>query len=496
MRAAGLLAAGVAAVVAFAALLGGCAADSVVEPPPRATDAVVVPQLPSHISLPVEVDVAVLTRAIEAALPRRLWAIEQRGQRCVPPQRVRVLGRSVAVTPAIRCDILGEVRRGPITLRGEGRDIVIDLPLNATVRAERVAGTALRESASGSAMAQARIRLTLSDQWQPRGVVRLNYRWREAPHMLFLGQRIEFADDVDARLAPVVRELERALPRELARLDVRPKVERVWRQAFTTLSLNADNPPVWMRLTPQRLSFGGYRITGRTMTLDIGMAAVTETFVGPRPGAQAPTPLPPLARLERAEGLRLFVPVIADYAELEPVIARALQKRARRPFVLPGFGPVMAEFGRVRAYGTGKGRIAVGLTLSAQRVGATGAPTQGVVWVTARPVNQPGSLTVGFADLQMAGSTNKASRNLLLRLAQYPPVAEQIAGALTQNFARDFAELRGKIDRAIVNERQGDFLIRARLARIETGELRAAGQGLYLPVNASGTAEVVFRPGR
>lgn len=484
--------------LALAALvsLAGCTSDSVVEPPQRATDAVEVPQVPSQLSVPVEADIGLLTRAIEAALPRRLWSIDKRGERCVPPQRVRVFGESVPVTPVIRCDIVGEVRRGAVRLRGEGRDIIVELPLNATVRAERVAGTALRESATGSAMAEAHIRLDMTEQWQPRATVRLNYRWRQPPTVEFLGQRIAFAEDVDAKLAPVVRDLERALPRELAKLDLRPKVERVWRQAFTSLSLNRDNPPVWMRLTPQRLAFGGYRITGRTLTLDIGMEAVTETFVGPRPEPKPPTPLPPMARMGRAEGLGLFVPVIADYAELEPVIAEALQKRAQRPFVLPGIGPVMAEFGRVTAYGTGEGRVAVGLALSVQRQGANGAPTQGTVWMTARPVNEPGSLTVGFADLVLVGSTNKASRNLLLQLAQYPPVAEEIAAALTQNFTRDFIELRGKIDRAIVNERQGDFLIRARLDRIETGQLRAAGQGLYLPLRAQGTAEVLFRPGR
>lgn len=482
--------------IALGLLLIGCTSDTAVEPPPRATDAIAVPQVPSHIAVPVEADIGLLTRAIEAALPDRLWTINERNKRCVPPQRVRIFGESVPVTPAIRCDIVGEVRRGAVRLRGEGRDIIVELPLNATVRAERVAGTRLHETATGSAIAEARIRLTLNPDWHPAATVRLGYRWRQAPHVDFLGERIEFARDVDAKLAPVIRDLERALPRELAKLDLRPKVDRVWRQAFTVLSLNGENPPVWMRLTPQRLSYGGYRINGRTLTLDIGMDALTETYVGPKPEAKAPTRLPALARLDRRQSLDLFVPVVADYAELEPVIAEALQKRSRRPFVLPGFGPVMADFKTVRAYGTGEGRIAVGLRLSAQRVAESDQPTEGVVWVTARPVNAAGSLTVAFSDLQMVGATNKASRNLLLQLAQYPPVAEEIAKALTQNLTRDFNELRGKIDRAIINERQGDFLIRARLSEIETGGLRAAGQGLYLPLRAQGTAEVVFRPER
>ena len=183
--------------------------------------------------------------------------------------------------------------------------------------------------------------------------------------------------------------------------------------------------------------------------------------------------------------------MIADYAQLEPVLQKALAKRAQRPFELPGIGPVVARFDKVTGYGTTGGRIAVGLTIAARpRNGTT--ETHGLVWLTARPVNAPGSQRVHFEQLAVSGETDRIEGDLLVRLVQSPGVAETLAESLTQNFTHDFDKLLGKVRRAIVQKRAGDFVIRADIADVRTGELKAAGQGLYLPVWATGTARVEY----
>src|SRR3546814_10598175 len=116
-------------------------------------------------------------------------------------------------------------------------------------------------------MAHARITLDLTADWQPRATVDLSYDWTHPPGIDFLGQRITFTDQADEKLRPVVRDLERSLPRELARLDVRSKLDHLWRQAFTSIDLNAENPPVWARITPRALSYAGYRSEEHTSEL-------------------------------------------------------------------------------------------------------------------------------------------------------------------------------------------------------------------------------------
>lgn len=476
--------------------LGGCKelAKTSADAPVRATDKIVPPRESSLISVPVDADVSVLTTALERDIPRTLWSINQRLDKCVDSQRVKVFGKNIAVTPKLGCTIVGTVTRGPIRLRGAGRDFLVDLPIHAVIRARDVGGIIKQETATGNAMAHARVTLNLGSDWQPRSTVNLTYDWTTTPGIDFLGQRITFADQANQKLAPVVAQLERTLPRELVKLKLRGQVANAWAQAFTVLNLNRENPPVWAKITPQKLSYGGHEIVGRTLRFKLGMEALTESYVGARPDVPKPTPLPAPSRTTAGNTLRFFIPVTADYAELEPVIMRALQKRAQRPFDLPKLGPVMAEFRQVQAYGTESGRIAVGLTITAHPADRPRGEMSGIVWLTALPVNEANTRTVQFSDLKVTGDTNRVGGDTLLTLANSPGVTDTIAESLTQNFDKDFAELIGKIERAIVANRQGDFVINARMSRVETGQLKAAGEGLYLPVWVNGDARVAYRP--
>ncbi len=482
-----------AVLVAAAVTIIWLSRDTTVEPPPRVDDAVETPKQASLIAVPIETDISALSRALEKAIPRTLWTIDRHLDTCVAARRVRLFKRSVKVTPDIGCTVTGTVTRGAVRLRGEGEDIIVDIPIVAHISARNVGGVLRGETATGAAMAHARIRITLREDWTPAATVRLAYSWTTPPGIDFLGQRITFTDKADEKLQPIVRDLERTLPHEIAKLDVRAKVSEAWRQSFTSLQLNGDNPPVWMRITPQRLSYGGYSLVGGRLRLRLGMEAATETFVGPRPRDPTPTPLPNLTRVPSGAQLRFFIPVIADYAQLEPVVLRALAKRARRPFNLPAIGPVTARFLKITAYGTTGGRIAMGVTLAAKPVGGT-EETLGVVWISGKPVNQPGSQKVGFTDLEVRGNTNGVGGDILVQLANSPALTDSIAQALTQNFTRDFQELLAKVQSAIVEKREGDFVIRAEIGKVTTGELRAAGQGLYLPVWAEGTARVEYVP--
>jgi len=276
---------------------------------------------------------------------------------------------------------------------------------------------------------------------------------------------------------------------------VREQAQQAWNAAFTSLQLNRSNPPVWMRISPQELQYGGYRIADNRITLRLGLRAVTETFVGDRPVDPAPTPLPDLKPLRESPGqLSLFIPVIADYRQLEPVLMKALIKRSARPFEVPGVGPIWARFNKVTAYGTTGGRIAVGLNFSASDEANTIGKARATVWLTAKPINQPNSRAVSFTQFAVSGSTDRTGGDLVIRLANTPGLSDTLAQALTQNFEKDYDELMMKIDRAIQSKREGDFLIRAKVKNVQTGSLRASGQGLYLPVRGTGKASIVLAP--
>ncbi|WP_313539300.1 DUF4403 family protein [Sphingomonas sp.] len=458
--------------------------------PPHAKDRIEVKPELSTLTLPLEANLDDLSATLERAVPRQLWAIDKPDQPCVRPKKLD-LGIAKLKTPTVKCRIVGAVTRGPMTIGGQGQVIRLAMPLHAVVRAEDIGGVLKRETATADAMAHAVITLSLGPDWNPRGKIDIDYDWANAPHVDILGQRIEFTDKADQKLAPVIAKLERELPGELRKLGVRQKIEEAWRSAFTTLSLNREKPPVWMRVTPKQLRYGGYAITGKRLELRLGMEATTETFVGQRPADPAPSPLPPMQPLQGAIGkVSLFLPVIADYRELEPVLMKALVKRQARPFEVPGVGPVRAQFEKATIYGTKGGQMAVGLLFSAADVAGSIGRTRGTVWLTATPVNLPNSRKVDFQNLDVSGTTDMTGGDLILQLMNAPGMRSFIAAALSQNFERDYGELLGKVSRAISSRREGVLRIDARLERTRTGTLQASGQGLYLPVWAEGSATV------
>lgn len=474
------------------ALLAGCTRDAPVGPPPRATDTIAVPPQDSVIAVPVTANLKGLAAALEREVPRRLYTIDRKREVCVASKKVKVAFVKVK-TPTLRCDIVGAVTRGPLRFRGQGQDILVSFPVHAEVRARDIGGVLKQETATADATASARMRITLDRNWNPVGKIDLKYSWTDAPHIDFLGQRIEFRKEADRELTKVVARLERTLPRELGKIALRTQIEKLWGKAFTSLQLNRANPPVWMRVTPEELQFGGYSLSGTTLSLRLGMKARTETFVGDRPPDPPGIPLPPLAKLAAEPGrLVFFIPVIADYKQLEPVVRKALVKREARPFPLPGIGPVMAKFGEVEIYGTTGGKIAAGVTFTATAQDRKYGSATGRVWLTGTPVNQPGSRQVDFADVTVRGETDRTGANLLLKLANTPAFSQTVGTALAQNFEKDFGELMGKVTRAIADKREGDLVIRARIDEVSTGSLKAAGQGLYLPVWGKGTASITL----
>lgn len=482
-------------VLAALLLLAGCDASgsAAAEAPPRATDAILFPDEPSRVAVDLKVDLADLEQALEREVPRQLWTIDQPDSECVAPKQIDLAVFKVK-SPKINCDITGKVTRGRLRLSGKGEVLTVRVPVTGTVAARDVAGIFKGETATGAAEVTLAIRLDLTPEWRLTANTRMDYRWTREPGIDFLGRRITFTSEADRELATVKREVERIVTRELARLPVRDTAAQGWRQAHAVFTLNEHDPAVWGRLNPQQFRFGGYAVQGRTLTLRLGLDTLMETFVGIKPDRIEPGALPPLARRDKAvRASELHVPVIADYAVLEPVIAKALAKRAQRPFVINGYGSVTAQFDEITVYGTGEGRIAVGGAFRASSDLPMVSKAKGMIWLTARPVSEPNSRKVRFAEVQITGSTDIIGERFLFALANSPDFQGAITGALAQSFETDFNDLRGKIDRALAARkgRLTDYAIT--IDTVETGAIVAHGEGLYLPVDMTARIEARLR---
>jgi len=463
-------------------------------PPPRATRIITPPAVSSSVVVPVVADLAQLERLIDQEIPVDLWTIDMPDATCVAPQHIRLFGKQLAITPKMHCQITGTVVRGNITLHGSGRTIIADVPILAHVDATHIGGL-VNTHADGQAMAHARITLNIAHDWRATGSVALAYDWTSPPAIDLLGQRITFTSKADERLKPIIAGLERKLPQQLAALDLRSRIDGLWRRGFALVKLNERNPEVWMRIVPQSVSYGGYTIVGNRMQLRLGLVALTQAVVGARPPDPQPAPLPDMAKAGPGDGkIHLFVPVSADYAVLVPVITRALAKRSARPFNLPGLGTVTAQFANIEVYGASRGRIAVGADIVAQPQDSALPALRGRIWFAGVPHNTPGSQIVHFSDLSVSGGTDDTRGDLLVAIANSPGFSDAVADALTENFTRDYARLEDKIRRAIADRPQGDLTVTAQLDDARNETIEAYANGLYMPVWLTGRASVTVDP--
>ena len=505
-------------ILALAAvtLLSACDKDVGNLAPPRLETPLDLPKPASTIIVPLSVDLSVIEARLNQSTPKNLWAINQYEPKCVPAQRATVCAvhtrkckgdacknvpckigfKRAKITPDVACRIVGQVTRGRITMSGRGDALFLSMPVNAVISARNVGGVIKSETANGSATVRATVKMDIDRNWSPVAKVDIDYAWREPPGIDFLGQRIKFASKADAKLAGVIAGLERDLSREISRVHTKALVAGAWNQGFTSILLNREKPPAWMRITPQQLGFGGYRVNGRRLEMTLAARTITETFIGDRPADPEKIPLPPPAKISGERGLNFYIPVVADYAQLEPVIERALVKLARKGISLEGIGPVNVKFGKVTVYATEGGKLAVGIRANADVINSPLAGTNGEIWLSATPYNQADSQIVKVRDLQIAGRTDREAVNLLASVFMDDEVLAEISNALTQDFKKDFDKVIAAATKAIATRREGDFTLSAQISGVKHGTVVPTGQGLFLPVQVTGTANIRYTPGK
>ena len=439
------------------------------------------PQI-SRVAIPVEADLDLLERRLNARLPTTVLTIDEKRERCLPKAKVK-----------FSCRLVGAVTRGPLTLSGSGDLMKLSLPIQGEIEARDIAGFIGTNEATGKALVTADVKLALAPDWTPKPKVDIRYRWQQEPGVLLAGQRITFTGVADKELAKLIAQLEAEVPQLIAEAHPRALVEDGWTKAHTNVELNARNPEVWMRVTPREVGYGGYRIEGRTLRLLLELEATTETFVGSRPPDPQPTPLPPLGRVTGGTGFRLLVPVVADWGVLEGELEKALGKLSKKGIPIADVGRVQPTFGKPTLYATEGGRVAVGLPIRAK--GERGLlDTGGKVWMTGRVSNAPDTQKLIISDLKVSGEIEGAQGVLLMAIAQAPEVRAVIAEALATNFARDFDKLLGKIHKALTDRRVGAFVLNARITDTRNGVIQPLGQGAYLLVEAKGDAQLAWSP--
>ena len=465
--------------------------------PPRANAAPEYEIEQSTVVTSLSIPIEEIRRGLERDLPRTLVEIDQRVEECIPRETVRVFGAKLFTTPRLGCNLVGEVRRGSIVLEGSERTLSATMPVTAEIEVRDIGDVIKRETATATAIIEMRSTLGVSRKWQLQPDIRIGYRWFEEPKIIFAGQQIKLTKFADPEFAKVLRSVEQELEAQIRRVDIRSEIAGAWGSGFETISVNRENPPVWLRLTPKQAGISDLRIVGSQVTTDLMLQSDLEVFVGEEPEKPTATVLGPNIGILRGRGFEVTVPVLADYKEIEPIILRALRRLADRGIQVEELGELKVDFEEVTLYATDNGRLAVGVEAEVAPVGnITGriwGRSRGKVWLTADPVTEPGSEVVSVTNLEIFGDMDNNVGDLLVRVIQSENVTAQIQRELVEDFTKDYDEVIGKTRNGVRSVRLGGFDLSFTISAIEHGEIRATGKGLFMPVSAYGEVKTRVR---
>ncbi|MEM6828469.1 MAG: DUF4403 family protein, partial [Pseudomonadota bacterium] len=177
-----------------------------------------------------------LSTALTRDVPETLVTIDERLEECVPSESVKVLGAKLFDTPTLGCDLAGEITRGPISVGGDGTQIVLRMPLSARIEVRNIGDILKRETATAEAAVTMRGTLGVTKDWGLDPDFDINYEWTLEPGVDFLGTRISLRSVADKELDKMIPEVEAMLKTKAREFNLRGEADKAWQDIFTTES--------------------------------------------------------------------------------------------------------------------------------------------------------------------------------------------------------------------------------------------------------------------
>lgn len=469
--------------------LSGCALfdalhryESISEPPPKG--GLLEPMRPraSTIQPALNIPIAGLQAAANAAANKVLPVSESRSQRIASIEL-----RDPIFNTCILCESLDvhwgytAALAGPITVSGGNDRLAVTLP--ARVDAHFGFGGELarifaldRKNAAVAAEVSFASALRADSRYCPALVdTAINYRWLQGPELEIIGEncflgacigpwRYNFASYVDPTIrpgiAPAIAELQNRIPCE----PVRHALQKIWKNFSFPVAVPYVER-MYLNITPKALYFPGLGVTPRELVLAGRFDALVSLDTAP--GSDEALPLPVNAPLPISPGkFSLAVPVSSKYYTFE---ALAKQEVVGKSFAAQTpLGEVVLRPKKVEIYPSGE-HIALGVSFILDSDWSI-FDTSGTVWFSAKPSAIDGGRKIRLSEITVTRKFSSPIWNLASVLLQ-----ERLAAAVATGFELDLSQPIGAAE--------------AQLSAI----LGQAGQGSGIVFNARDVALRVDR---
>ncbi len=436
--------------------------------PPLAPDAVEPLTTSSRISATIEFGLPALASAIERDIPRRLVTIDE---------RINCVNRRVLVLRVhANCDVSGFVdRSGAVSLYGRGDRVYGSVPIYGAVEgqgANRFTARIQGET-EASATVEAEARPQLRRDWSLDLNFSDSFHWNKPPVLHVLGRDIPLAKYAEPRIRTQLSKIRSRALAAARRLDLQAKAATAWQRAFEPIKL-ADEPEVWLQLTPQSAAFSGMRATAKVLSGSIELSGSAETVLGHGSPAVTPTPFPALGTDVSEPGtFDVILPIRISYNTLRDKIMEVLDAAPK------GENAVR----EVQVYPSA-GKLIIGL-----RVTKSSDTTAAGEWLyLGGALNvDPDKQTVRLSDLSVQGvpiaiDAISGGSNLLAQLKEKAEVSYGVA----------YQNLLNAANERLTRPLKGGFRMEGHLTSAKLSRVALLADDVSIELRASGTLKLLY----
>jgi hypothetical protein len=455
-------------------LLASCTGGRVDAPEPTrdfSRDTAGFPPLPpGTIVAPLTIDRQSAVAALEREVPRKFGDIRQR----------------IVLPEASRKSFAFAVTREPFTVRFAGDTILLtsiihyqgqgwlNPPIGPDINGE--CGT---KGDPPRARLRLRVVPRLSENWRIRvrtvvdTVEPYSLTERDQCEVSFL--QFDVTGKVLNGATAALRKLLPQVDRQLAMLDVRTPLEKIWIELQQPIRITDS---LWLILQPSGVHLGRVRGSKETVGAQIGVTAAPRLLAGSKP-VVASVPLPPLGPVQDVEGFSMLIEGNFGYDVMSGVLTEKLKGQKVR-----AAGGTL-EVKKVTAFGVGGGRMAVGIDF-------TGS-ARGRVWLLGTPRYDAATGLISVPDLDF----DATSAGMLVQGVAW------LKGGAIREFLREqtkvpAGDLMTQIQTMAVKEMNRELArgvkLEATIAASEPAGILVRADGLILRARATGAARLELGP--
>jgi hypothetical protein len=411
----------------------------------------------SRVSATLEFGLPALAAAIERDIPKRLATIDEE----------------------VNCDSYCYIdRTGGVSLYGRDDRVIGAISIDGVAEGQGANRFTARihGETEASATVEAEARPQLRRDWSLDLHFSDSFRWSEPPFLHVLGRDISLAKYAEPRILAQLAKVRARADAAARKLDLQGKAAAAWQQAFQPIQL-ADEPQVWLQLTPQSAAFAGVRANSKVLSGSLELAGSAGTFIGQAPPAVTPTALPPLGTDITAPGsFDIILPVRVGYDTLRDKVMQVIaaapkgEKTIREVQIYPS-----------------SGKLVVGLRVA--KASDTDASAGEWTWLSSTPSVDPEKQTVQLSDLAAEGVDANAigamlgDDNLLGQLKQLTNVSYGVA----------YQNLLIAANQRLTRPLKDGFRMEGNLTSAKLEKVSLLADGLSIALHASGDLKILYR---